>query len=79
MPGRAGSPVPEELVLDLFRLERFLQQGVVLQIDHAKAEVVASAPVGMGFAQGLGAEECSLHGRSSQAVCTNVTLLFNFR
>ena len=31
------SPVSEKPVLDVLRLEGFLQQGIVLQIDHAKA------------------------------------------
>ena len=44
---RAGAPVPQQSVLDVLRLERLAQQGVVLQIDHAQSEVIASAPEGM--------------------------------
>ena len=37
----------EQAVLDVFELERFFEQRVVAQIDHAGGEVVAGAPVGM--------------------------------
>jgi hypothetical protein len=42
--------VSEEAVLDVLRLEGFPQQGIVLQIDHAKAQVITSSPVGMDLA-----------------------------
>ena len=42
-----GTPVAEQTALDVLRLERFPEQGVVAQIDHAGCEIVAGAPVGI--------------------------------
>jgi hypothetical protein len=42
---RARAPVTEEPVLHVIRLERRLQQRVVLEIDHPDGEVVARPPV----------------------------------
>ena len=33
-----------------------LQQGIVVQVDHPQAEVIAGAPVGVGLAQFVRAE-----------------------
>jgi hypothetical protein len=60
--------VSEKTILDVIRLEGILQQGVVLQVDHAKAQVVACTPVGMSFLQCLGIEGFSLNGGSGSAV-----------
>ena len=76
---RACSPVSEEPVLDVLRLERFPQQGIILQIDHAQAQVVTGPPVGMGFAQGLGVERRSLNSGSGPAVGAQRTVVFAFR
>ena len=37
-------------------LQRLAQQRIVVQIDHAQAEVIAGAPVGVGLAQLVGAQ-----------------------
>ena len=58
----------EQPVLDVLRLERFFQQRIVLQIDHAQAQVIAGPPVGIGLAQFLGAERRSWHRGSGLAV-----------
>ena len=42
-----GAPVAEQPVLDVLRLERLAQQRVRAQVEHADAEVVAGAPVGV--------------------------------
>ena len=47
----ARSPVSEQTVLDVLRLERLLQQRIVLQIDHAQAQVIAGPPVGVSLLQ----------------------------
>jgi hypothetical protein len=43
-------------VLDVFRLKRFPQERIVLQIDHAETQIIASAPVGMDLSQSIGSE-----------------------
>jgi len=47
--GLAGvrAPVAEETILDLFGAQRFAQQRIVLEIEHADAEIIAGAPVGV--------------------------------
>src|SRR5215831_8497072 len=52
---RARPPVSEKPIFDVLRLEGFLQEGIVLQVDHPKAQVIAGPPVGMDFLQRLGA------------------------
>src|SRR5271168_4730676 len=42
---RVRSPMPEQAILDVIGLERLPQQGVVAQINHAGAQIIASAPV----------------------------------
>jgi hypothetical protein len=39
--------VPEQTIFNVLRLQRFLQEGIVLQIDHANRQIVCSAPPGM--------------------------------
>jgi hypothetical protein len=53
---RARAPVSEKPILDMFRLQRLAEQRVVLQVDHAEAEIITSAPVCMDFAKRVGAE-----------------------
>ena len=52
----ARSPMAEQPLLDVLRLERLAQQRIVLQIDHAERQVVAGSPIGIGFAQFIGIE-----------------------
>jgi hypothetical protein len=33
------TPVTEQSTLQVFNLERFLQQGILLQVDHSQAQV----------------------------------------
>ena len=40
----ARAPMPEQPMLDMLDVERLAQQGVVPQIDHADAKIVAGAP-----------------------------------
>ena len=44
---RTRAPVSEQPRFDLLWLERFAQERVTLQVDHADCEVVAGAPVGV--------------------------------
>ena len=43
------SPVAQEPVLDVLWLQRFSKQRIVLEINHSETQVLASAPIGMGF------------------------------
>src|SRR5678816_4388717 len=61
---RACSPMPKEPVFHVLRLERLFEQWVLLEIDHAEGQVIASAPVCIGLAQLFRAERRSLNGRS---------------
>jgi hypothetical protein len=65
----------EKPILDVLRLEGFSQQRVVLQVDHSKAEVIASPPVGMDFAKLITAERFSRNSRPGHAVRAQVLLL----
>src|SRR5262249_25561017 len=38
---RTGAPVAEQSILDLLSLQRFTQQRIVLQINHAHGQVIA--------------------------------------
>src|ERR1700752_1607543 len=64
----AGSPVSQQTTLDMFRAQRFRQQRIIQQIDHAQAEVIASSPAGVGPAQLLSAERFFSNRRSGLAV-----------
>jgi hypothetical protein len=48
--------VPQETFLDVFELERLLQERIVLEIDHARAQVQARPPIGVDLAKLLCAE-----------------------
>src|SRR5215472_10720386 len=49
----ARAPMPEQAVLDVLWLQRFLQQGIRLKIDHAQRQIAAGAPVCVSFSQFL--------------------------
>ena len=51
-----GAPVAEQAVLDVLGLERLAQQGIVVQVDHAGAEVIAGAPLGVEVVEFIGGE-----------------------
>ena len=53
---RARAPMPEQAVLDVFDLQRLLEQRVVAQINHAHREVIAGAPPGIDEREFLGGE-----------------------
>jgi len=44
---RARSPVAKEPVLYVFGLQRFLQQRVILEVDHPHRKVIARSPIGI--------------------------------
>ena len=48
---RAGAPVAHDFLLDVFRLQGFLQQRVVQQIELAGSEVVGGTPVSVDLLQ----------------------------
>ena len=52
----ARAPVAEEPLLDVRFLEGLAQQRIVEQIDHARREIVAGAPVGVDLGQHVGGE-----------------------
>ena len=45
-----GAPVPQHARLDVLDLERFTEQGVVLEVQHPQAQVEAGTPVLVDFA-----------------------------
>ena len=44
---RTGSPMAEQPVLDVLRLQRLLQQRIRLQVGHSKGKIVARPPEGI--------------------------------
>ena len=48
---RRGTPVPEQARLYMLQLQRFFEQGVVVQINLADRQVVGGAPIGIHLAQ----------------------------
>src|SRR5215813_10666544 len=44
---RTGSPVPKHPILDVFRLERFTQERILLKINHSQRKVIAGPPESM--------------------------------
>jgi hypothetical protein len=60
-------PMAEKPVLVL-RLQRLAQQRIVLQVNHAQAQVIAGSPPGMDFAQSLDVKRVAVNRRSSRTV-----------
>jgi hypothetical protein len=57
-----GSPVAKETVLDVLGLEWLTKQRVLEQVEHADAEIIASAPVGIDLAMFLRGKRFSESG-----------------
>src|SRR5271166_1790665 len=60
----------EQAVLDVFRLEGFLQERIFLKIDHSKRQIHARPPVGMGFPEFLGTQGRALNRGACFAIGT---------
>src|SRR5262252_1111138 len=45
--------MPKKPVLNVLRPERLRKQWILLQVDHAQAEIIASSPVGFYIAKFL--------------------------
>jgi hypothetical protein len=41
----------DQTLLEMFHFERFSQQWVLAQVQHAETEIIASAPVCVDFAK----------------------------
>jgi hypothetical protein len=56
--GEAGtrSPVPQQSILDVLGLQRFIEQRIIAKINHPQAEIIAGSPVEFGVAQFVGTE-----------------------
>jgi len=67
---RTWSPVSEKTILDVLCFQRLPQQRIILQIDHAKHEIVTCSPVGMSFSQFICGETSALNGRAGFSVST---------
>jgi hypothetical protein len=63
--------VAEQPVLDVLRPEWLIEQRILLQVDHAQAEVIASSPVRFCFVQLFGAEGGCPDSGSSGSVWTD--------
>jgi hypothetical protein len=48
---RTGTPVAQQSILDVFSLQRFTKQRIVLEINHAYGQVIAGPPIGIDLAQ----------------------------
>src|SRR6516164_9813421 len=53
---RARSPVPKKPVLNVLRPQGLHKQRILLQVDHAQAEIIASSPIGFYVAKFLRTE-----------------------
>ena len=51
---RVRTPVPQQPVLDVLRLQRLPQQRILPQIKHARAQIVAGPPVRIHLPQFFG-------------------------
>src|SRR5262249_1812369 len=69
--GQAGTsaPVSEHPILDVFRLQRFFQEWIGLQINHAERQVLARSPVGIGLSKLLRAQRRSLDRGPRCSIC----------
>src|SRR5271165_1633889 len=66
----ARSPMSEQTVFDLLGLQRFLQQGILLEINHPERQVFARSPIGVGLSQFLSAQGGSWNSGSRIPVST---------
>jgi hypothetical protein len=57
-----GTPMPQQSILEMLRAERLPEQRIVAQVDHARAKIVAGAPICIDLAK-LFSAKC-LFGRS---------------
>src|SRR5579862_4969131 len=48
---RVRAPVPKQSILKVLWAKRLPQQGVVAQVDHASAEIIAGAPIRIDLAK----------------------------
>jgi hypothetical protein len=52
----------------MFSTQRLFEEGIVQEINHTEAEIVAGSPVNFGFAQLLRAERLFFDGGASRTV-----------
>ena len=62
---------PQHARLDVFDLQRFAEQGVVLEVKHSQTKVEAGTPVSVYLAELVGAERCALDRRVGRTVRGN--------
>src|SRR5215471_14704381 len=67
---RARAPMPKKPVLNVLRPQRLRKQRILLQVNHAQAEIIASSPVGFYVAKFLRAECRCLNCGSSGTIWT---------
>src|SRR5262249_33401576 len=48
---RTGSPVPQQALFDVLRLQGLAEQRIGAQIDHAASQIIASSPVPINQAE----------------------------
>ena len=51
-----GAPMSEQPMFEVFGAKRLSQQGIVMQVDHSRAHVVAGSPVGVRFPKFVGGQ-----------------------
>ena len=59
---RTGSPVTQQALLDVLRLQRLAKQGIGAQIDHAAGQIIASPPVAVHLAEFFGGQPDCCYG-----------------
>jgi hypothetical protein len=52
------SPMAQKPVLDVFRFQRFAQEGIRAKINHACRKIIAGSPIRMHLAQFFGRKGC---------------------
>src|SRR3954471_22870044 len=67
---RTRSPMPEQPVLEVFRPQWLGEQWIMLQINHAQAQVIARFPVRFNLPQFLGTQRFRADGRACRRIRT---------
>src|SRR6266576_1138193 len=64
----ARSPMAQQTILDVLRLQRLGEQRVIAKVDHSQAEVIAGSPVDFGFAKFFCIQRFIFDGRPRRSI-----------
>src|SRR4029453_9917889 len=65
---RSGPPMTEQTGFNVFLLQRFFEQGIVVQVDLPHREVIRRPPVGVDLVQLVTTERSAFNRRASGSV-----------